>query len=70
MSNSAWLSEWITVFWVNRPCFWEFHEAMAFPCWVRGPVDFWAFLRFAAICFSVAMIVFSINLIERTLYVS
>ena len=60
----------ITVLWDSRPCFRAFFEDMAFPCLVRGPVDFFAFLRFAAICFSVAMIIFSINLIERTHYVS
>jgi hypothetical protein len=38
-----------------NPCCTAFRLERALPCGVRGPVDFLALARLAAICFSVAM---------------
>ena len=40
----------------HRPHFSAFRRDAAFPALVLGPVDFWAFLRFASICFSDVMV--------------
>jgi len=45
----------ITSWAAERPCFRAFFEAAALPFWVLGPVDFWAFRRFAWILASVDM---------------
>ena len=36
-----------------RPCFNGFRRILALPSGVRGPLDFWALRRLAAICFGV-----------------
>jgi len=38
-----------------RPCLRAFCEDLALPSGVLGPVDFWALLLFAVICFSDAI---------------
>ena len=46
-SYSCWLSVMITSWVADRPCFRAFWATAALPFWVFGPVDFWAFRRFA-----------------------
>ena len=48
-SKWGWLSELITSWRVNRPCFTAFCETVALPLRVRGPVDFCALRRLARI---------------------
>jgi hypothetical protein len=37
--------------WLKMPCLTALRATMALPLGVFGPVDFWAFSRFAANCF-------------------
>jgi len=46
-SKSSWVSVVITSWAADRPCFRAFWATAALPFWVFGPVDFWAFRRFA-----------------------
>ena len=49
----------MTESWASRPCLRAFFETRALPSGVRGPVDFFAFSRFAWIWASVAMTITS-----------
>jgi hypothetical protein len=42
-SKSSWVSDFMIVWLVDRPCFREFCEAASLPCGVCGPVDLCAF---------------------------
>ena len=54
--NSLWSSVGSTCHGASRPCLIAFLETFCFPSGVRGPDDFLAFCRFAAICRSLAAI--------------